>query len=110
MQEREEERELLRRELAKSQEQIRRFFRGACDSAAGSSSPPHAAVGGSSSRPHSFISVGSSDPMDLDSDHVLRPHSLLSMDSDKADGAGTSTSSSGEEDHDGGATGGGEVS
>jgi hypothetical protein len=95
-QEREEERELLRRELAKSQDQIRRFFRG--DTAAGTSPPQPGLSGGATSRPHSFISVGSSDPMDLDSDHVMRPHSLLSLDSDTADGTTTSS----EDDHDAG--------
>jgi hypothetical protein len=106
---------LLRQELSKYQDQIRRFFRNStCDdiTAAGSSvgsSPPrrHPAGGATSggttsaSRPHSFISVGSSDPMDLDSDHV-RPHSLLSLDSDTADGATTGS----EDDPDGGGRGG----
>ncbi len=105
----------MRQELSKYQDQIRRFFRNStCDdiTAAGSSvgsSPPrrHPAGGATSggttsaSRPHSFISVGSSDPMDLDSDHV-RPHSLLSLDSDTADGATTGS----EDDPDGGGHGG----
>jgi hypothetical protein len=106
---------LLRQELSKYQDQIRRFFRNStCDditaagSSVGSSPPRRHPVGGatsggttSASRPHSFISVGSSDPMDLDSDHV-RPHSLLSLDSDTADGATTGS----EDDPDGGGRGG----
>ncbi len=104
---------MLRQELSKYQDQIRRFFRNStCDDIAagsvGSSPPRRHPVGGatsggttSASRPHSFISVGSSDPMDLDSDH-LRPHSLLSLDSDTADGATTGS----EDDPDGGGRGG----
>jgi hypothetical protein len=105
---------LLRQELSKYQDQIRRFFRNStCDditaaSSVGSSPPRRHPAGGatsggttSASRPHSFISVGSSDPMDLDSDHV-RPHSLLSLDSDTADGATTGS----EDDPDAGGHGG----
>jgi len=74
MQDRDEEREVLKRELAKSQEQIRGFFR--------SDSTRSFPSQFSSSRPNSFISI-ESDPADLDSDP--RPNSLLSFSSDTAD-------------------------
>jgi len=74
MQDRDEEREMLKRELAKSQEQIRGFFR--------SDSTRSFPSQFSSSRPNSFISI-ESDPADLESDP--RPNSLLSFSSDTAD-------------------------
>lgn len=74
MQERDEEREVLKRELAKSQEQIRGFFR--------SDSTRSFPSQFSSSRPNSYISI-ESDPADLESDP--RPNSLLSFSSDTAD-------------------------
>eukprot|EP00090_Calanus_glacialis_P005930 TRINITY_DN14639_c0_g1_i1.p1 TRINITY_DN14639_c0_g1~~TRINITY_DN14639_c0_g1_i1.p1 ORF type:complete len:1421 (-),score=247.02 TRINITY_DN14639_c0_g1_i1:1497-5759(-) len=74
MQERDEEREVLKRELAKSQEQIRGFFR--------SDSTRSFPSQFSSSRPNSYISI-ESDPADFESDP--RPNSLLSFSSDTAD-------------------------
>jgi len=74
MQDRDEEREMLKRELAKSQEQIRGFFR--------SDSTRSFPSQFSSSRPNSFISI-ESDPADLESEP--RPNSLLSFSSDTAD-------------------------
>ena len=74
MQEKEEEREMLRKELSKCQEQIKGFYR----SDSTRSFPSQVSSSLVSSRPNSFISI-ESDPADL-SDQ--RPNSLLSFSSD----------------------------
>lgn len=74
LQEREIERDVLKKELSKYQDQIRGYLRS--DSSRSFPSPVP------TSRPHSFISV-ESDQMDLESDP--RPHSLLSLESDTPD-------------------------
>ena len=77
MADRDTERDSLRRELAKCQDQIRGFFRP--DSASGAA--PVSA--GSSSRPTSFISVESDGGAESSgSGDGARPHSLLSYSSD----------------------------
>ena len=74
MQEKEDEREMLRKELSKCQEQIKGFYR----SDSTRSFPSQVSSSLVSSRPNSFISI-ESDPADL-SDQ--RPNSLLSFSSD----------------------------
>ena len=74
MQEKEEEREMLKKELSKCQEQIKGFYR----SDSTRSFPSQVSSSLVSSRPNSFISI-ESDPADL-SDQ--RPNSLLSFSSD----------------------------
>jgi len=76
LQEREQERDLLKRELAKYQDQVRGYLRS--QSTTFPSPPPI------SSRPQSFISVESDGLMDLESDPA-RPHSIISIESDTAD-------------------------
>merc|ERR1719336_3559058 len=76
MQEKEEEREMLRAELNKCQDQIKGFYRS--DSTRSFPSQVSQVSSLVSSRPNSFISI-ESDPADL-SDQ--RPNSLLSFSSD----------------------------